>query len=126
MENTQVVEAFFADLNQGRTDEAFARVADEVEWWVPGTLPFSGTKTKDEYMDVVAMIATTFPQGLAFEVRGLTAEGDRVAAEVVSLGQHTSGRTYNNHYHFLFILRAGLIVAVREYMDTLHLHDLVG
>jgi uncharacterized protein len=125
-QNKQLVESFFAALNRGAIPEAFALVADDVSWWVPGTLPFSGTKTKAEYMVVVGLIQTGFPGGLAFELRGLTAEGERVAVEVESLGKHISGKTYNNRYHFLFVVRGGRIVAVKEYMDTLHLKELIS
>jgi hypothetical protein len=37
-------------------DPAFALVSDDVSWWVPGDLPFSGTKTKEQYMQVVGSI----------------------------------------------------------------------
>jgi hypothetical protein len=124
--NKQLVERFFAALNRGAIPEAFALVADDASWWVPGTLPFSGTKTKPEYLGVAGLIQRGFPGGLAFTLRGLTAEGERVAAEVESLGEHTSGKTYNNRYHFLFVIRGGRIAAVSEYMDTLHLKELIS
>lgn len=53
-------------------------------------------------------------------------EGGRAAAEVESYGEHINGKTYNNHYHFLFVIRDGLIVSVKEYMDTLHLRRLLS
>lgn len=122
---SQIVEQFFLYLTAGKIAEAFALVSDDVKWWVPGTLPFSGTKTKAEYMYVVGRIQAGFPAGLAFKVNGLTTEGERVAAEVESLGEHVNGKTYNNRYHFLFVIRGERIVEVREYMDTLHLANLI-
>jgi ketosteroid isomerase-like protein len=92
---------------------------------VPGTPPFSGTKTKAQYLQVVSAIRIGFPTGLSLKVVGPTAEGDRVAAEVESLGTHTSGRIYKNKYHFLIVLKDGKFVQVKEYMDTLHLYDLM-
>lgn len=41
-----VVERFFACMTQDKVDEAFSLVSDDVEWWVPGGLPMSGTKSK--------------------------------------------------------------------------------
>lgn len=121
-----IVRGFFTSLNDGDFDTAFRHVSDDVEWWVPGELPFSGTKTKAEYLVVVEAIRGGFPGGLQFTVTNLIAEGDQVAAEVSSLGEHASGRTYANRYHFLFTLRGGVIVAVKEYMDTQHLAQLIA
>lgn len=125
-ENKRIISDFFAELSKGNAAGAMSVVVDDVKWWVPGTLPFSGTKNKAEYTVVVNRIQAGFPTGLAFDVRGLTAEGDRVAAEVESMGKHVNGKTYNNRYHFLFVLKDGKVVEVKEYMDTLHLKELIS
>jgi uncharacterized protein len=117
---------FFERFDAGDVDGAFSLVDDDVSWWVPDGLPFSGTKNKAEYLaQVVKPINDGFPGGLQMKLRGTIVEGERVAAEVESLGQHKNGRTYNNHYHFLLVIRDGRIVAVKEYMDTLHLAQLL-
>ena len=123
--NKALVETFFERITRGEIDEAFKVVSADVEWWVPGTLPFSGTKDKAGYMKVVGAIRSGFPTGFALRVVGMTAEANRVAAEVESEGQHTSGKAYRNKYHFLITIEEGQIIAVKEYMDTLHLHDLL-
>jgi len=94
---------------------------DQIPFPVPGTLPFSGTKTKAEYLQVVRRIEDGFPDGLTFTVGDCTQQGDRVESE----GKHVNGKTYANKYHFLFVVQGGKIVSVKEYMDTLHLHDLI-
>jgi membrane protein len=124
--NKQIVMSFFNAISAGRIEAAFAMVADDVTWWVPGELPVSGTKTKDQYRTVLATNQAEFPTTITFHVQGLTAEDDRVAAEVVATGDHTNGKRYNNHCHALFTIRNGQIVAVNEYMDTKHLHDLIA
>jgi uncharacterized protein len=124
-QNVKVVSAFFENITAGRIDEAFALVRDDVKWWVPGTLPFSGTKTKSEYLKIVDMIRSGFPTGFSLSVKATTAEGARVAAEVESQGNHVNGRAYNNKYHFLMVLEGGKIIEVKEYMDTLHLFQLI-
>ena len=47
---------------------------------------------------------------MKFTIHSMTAEDDRVAIEAESYGEHASGKTYNNHYHFLMRLRDGKIV----------------
>ena len=60
-----------------------------------------------------------------FTVRGMTAEGDRVAVEAECLGAHVSGKTYAQRYHFLFVIRDGKIHEMREYFDTMHANDVL-
>ena len=49
-------------------------------------------------------------------ITGITAEGDRVAYEAV--GEMVfPDRVYRNIYHNLVVIRDGLIVEGREYMD---------
>ena len=126
MNHKQVVESFFKHLNEGQVDAAFLHVKDDVKWWVPGTLPFSGTKDKSQYMAIVGRIQSGFPKGLVFTVRNMVAESNQVAAEVESLGQHVNGKTYANKYHFLFTFQDQRFAEVKEYMDTLHLKELIS
>lgn len=124
--NKALVSQFFEAMSRNAVAEAFALVSEFVSWWVPGTLPFSGTKSKSQYLQIVGAIQRGFPNGVTFRVGGLVAEGEYVAAEVESLGQHVSGKTYNNRYHFLVRVKDEQFVEVKEYMDTLHLHHLVS
>jgi len=59
---------------------------------------------------------------VANHVKGMVAEGDKVAVEVESLGTLRNGRVYNNEYHTLLTIRDDKICAVREYLDTFHVH----
>lgn len=148
-ENKLLIAEFFAGLDTFLAEvdpaaaapllmRAFEVVADDVTWWVPddskperSRLPFAGTKTKAQYRDqVVGAIvkgfnATARVDRLKFTVTSLMAEDNRVAAEVESDGLHYSGKRYKNRYHFLFTIEQRKIVAVKEYMDTLHLSWLI-
>jgi len=124
-DNKALVSEFFRYFSAGDIDAAFTLVSDDVTWWVPGNLPFSGTKTKTEYLQVVGAIKQGFPDGLQLTVSSMIAEGSKVAAEVKSHGNHANGKTYSNTYHFLITLDKGQIVTVKEYMDTLHLFQLI-
>ena len=125
IQNKEVVSDFFELFSAGEMAAAFALVSDDVRWWVPGDLPFSGTKTKAEYLLVVGNIQRGFPNGLQLRAVSMIAEGDKVAAEVESDGLHANGRSYANKYHFLITIQDGLMIEVREYMDTLHLFQLI-
>ena len=125
MKNKELVSLFFQRFSNGEIDQAFSLVSDDVSWWVPGELPFSGTKTKGEYMQVVGSIQKGFPSGLQLDATSMIAEGNQVAVEVASNGKHVNGKTYANKYHFLITIEEGKIVKVKEYMDTIHLFQLI-
>ena len=125
MNNKDIVTEFFRQVTNGNMHKAFELVDDHVSWWIPGTLPFSGTKTKEQYFQVVSAIQKGFPEGFSIVVISLIAEGNKVAAEAKSSGRHVNGKDYNNKYHFLFEIENGKIISVKEYMDTLHLYQLI-
>ena len=124
-QNKELVAKFFELFSNGEIDDAFSMVSDTAVWWVPGDLPFSGTKSKTEYLQVVGAIQQGFPNGLQLNATSMVAEGDKVAVEVESYGEHANGRTYQNKYHFLITIENGQIIHVKEYMDTLHLYQLI-
>jgi hypothetical protein len=43
-----------------------------------------------------------------------TAQGERVAAETKSYAEMKNGKTYQNYYHVVFVVRDGLIQSVKD------------
>ena len=125
MDNKDIVTGFFQQVTNSNMQKAFELLDDNVIWWIPGSLPFSGSKTKEQYFQVVSAIQKGFPTGFSIVVTSLIAEGNKVAAEAESSGRHVNGKDYNNKYHFLFEIANGKIISVKEYMDTLHLYQLI-
>ena len=66
------------------------------------------------------MVAERFPEGLRLTIDAVTVEGERVAVEAESYGVRADGKVYFNQYHYLIIVRDGLIIERREYLDTIH------
>ena len=128
--NKNLVLGFFEDFSASKAEAALARMADNATWWVAGRpeqFPLAGTKTKAQFTELLKGIGSAMPKGLKITPKGITAEGDRVALEAESYGEHANGKVYNNLYHFLIEVREGKIQAVREYLDTIHAKDvLVG
>ena len=57
--------------------------------------------------------------GIQPEILNLTAESDRVAAEVRIRGRSArTGESYDNLYAFFFWIRGGTIVEIHEHLDT--------
>ena len=62
--------------------------------------------------------------GIQPEVLSLTAERDRVAAEVRIRGRSArTGEPYDNLYAFFFWIRAGVIAEVHEHLDTAYVGE---
>jgi ketosteroid isomerase-like protein len=110
-----------------RIAEAMAMLHPEASWWVlgdPARMRVSGRRDRAGIERLLNAAARSIPGGMRIMVHGVTAEGERVAVEVESEGVWRDGRRYHNQYHFLLTMRDGLIFAVREYMDTLHVFDI--
>jgi ketosteroid isomerase-like protein len=122
----QVAARLFELFSTGDIDGVMDLFADDATWWLPGRpgqLPVVGTRTKAQIGRLFQAMTQALDGPLKMTVKSAIAEGDEVAMEVESLGHLKNGRIYNQHYHFRIIVRAGRIAAVREYLDTLHVHD---
>lgn len=113
--NKDVVRRFFSLCESDGFAAATALVADDAIWWNAGF----GDMTREDY-NALAVGSEALIRGgrYRFTIRSLTAEEDRVSAIVDGHSTRTTGVAYNNNYHFLFTVREGIIVAIREYHDT--------
>ena len=123
--NKRFVERFFESLNAGDAEAIVAAYSDDGEVWTSGHTLISGRFAKADIRAAAGHIFTAFPDGLRFTLRGMVAEGDKVAVEAESRGRHASGRIYSNDYHFLFELAGGRIRRLKEYIDTERVTDIL-
>jgi len=126
--NKKVVLSYFENFSAGKVDAVLALVADSATFWIagkPDKFALAGAKTKGQFADLLKGVGAAMPKGLRLTPTGITAEGDRVAAEVEAHGETASGKIYDNRYHFLFEIREGKIQAVREYFDTMHAKEVL-
>ncbi len=116
--NKQRVREFFQAMNEGDMDAMVASYADDGDVRTMGNTLISNTYRKAEIAAYAGQIYEAFPLGIRFTIHGIIAEGERVAVEASSRGDHASGQVYSNDYHFLFEFREGKILHLREYLDT--------
>ncbi|OYY72811.1 nuclear transport factor 2 family protein [Sphingomonas sp. 28-63-12] len=110
--NKAIVRRYMEAVGAGDAAAADALQARDATWWVLGY----GDMTRAVFSAAVgSMIAAATSRSVT--IISMIAEGDRVAAEIVS-EMHFGDRVYRNQYHDLFVIRGGLIVAGREYLDT--------
>ncbi|AEG50909.1 hypothetical protein Sphch_3310 [Sphingobium chlorophenolicum L-1] len=126
-ENSKAVALeYIRRFNTGDIGYAHELLSDDLEWWVAGDLPFSGTITKPVFRknnEMLVGLFKTFPKWVADSA---IAEGDKAALICHSEGETKGGFQYRNKYHMLVTVRDGLIVRVEEYMDTKHCYDLLA
>lgn len=124
-QNKQSVIDFFSALNAGDVDAIVGAYAENGTVRTMGNTLISGTFTRDQVAATAGGIFDVFPNGLKFTVLGMVAEGEKVAVEAVSKGEHVSGQIYSNEYHFLFEFENGKLLNFKEYMDTERVTDIL-
>ena len=124
-DNKARVRQFLSDLSAGNVNAVVAAYAKNGSVETMGATLISGTTDFTDLQQAISSIIQVFPQGLRFTIHGMVAEGEKVAVEASSEGEHSSGQTYSNDYHFLFEFEKGLLVKLTEYMDTEQVTDVL-
>jgi ketosteroid isomerase-like protein len=111
--NKQVARDFVDAVQAGDMERTEALQHPDCTWWVVGR----GDLGRDLFN---ALVRGGVERSTArtITITAMTAEGDRVAYEAVS-EMVFPDCIYRNFYHNLLVIRDGLIVAGREYMDTM-------
>lgn len=122
--NKATIEQLFTTFATGDLDKIMGFLDDDATWWVAGSLPFSGTFTKQKFRELLEGVFDQIDGPIKLTPLAFTAEGDRVAVETESLAHAKNGRIYNNFYHFLFEFRNGKVLRAKEYLDTMHLYSI--
>jgi uncharacterized protein len=116
-QNKKITKEFFEALSNG-SDKYLDFYSDDSIIWTAGNNAIGGTRTKEEVVSFAQNILSSFPNGIKFNITGITAEDERVAVEISGEAIHASGEAYNNQYHFLLRMKDGKILELKEYMDT--------
>ena len=114
--NKQLVVEFMEAFSSLDFDRFLSMMAEDGTWEIMGDGVMSGLFSKAEFAEAARGSVNIYPEGIQLEVRGLTAEGERVAMESVGSAKTIDGRDYNNVYHQLFVIKNGKIKEVREYL----------
>lgn len=96
-------------------------MCDDATYWTcgkPQLFAYAGSRGKTDFCAWARTPSIFIDGGAKVSIRGITAEGDRVAIESTTSGTTPDGRHYTNEYHYLFTFRDGQVLQVKEYMDT--------
>jgi ketosteroid isomerase-like protein len=111
--NHQIARKFFAALFSGNiTDDLLT--SDMSAWTTLGPMD------KVAYQGGVKAVMSLFavpPASVTYTIDALTAEDERVAAEIRSKGTFTDGEGYEMNYVFVLRIREGRIASVAEHFN---------
>ncbi|MGJ8528738.1 nuclear transport factor 2 family protein [Maritalea sp.] len=123
MTNKDLVLKFVEAMRISDVQTLDAMTTADFSWWIggkPSYLQTAGEHDKGFFMGFFGSGGDMFPNGAEFNVTGMVAEGDKVAAEAHMNAETATGSVYDNSYHFLFEISNGRIKRMKEYMDTHH------
>ena len=121
-----VAREFVAAINSGDIDRVKALFAEDLTWWLVGSLPLSGEyKGRDAVMKDFLGTALPLFQSLQVEATNVFASGDQALVEWKADGVAANGREYKNDYAFVLRVRGNQLVSVREYVDTERARDIL-
>jgi ketosteroid isomerase-like protein len=118
-ENVQVVKDFFAAIGRGDREGLLARVAEDIEWIIPGEdWPLAGTHRGRAGLAHILETASKTME-TSTEPREFVAQGDRVFVVGFAKGKvKATNKTFEDDWIFAITLRDGKLTNIREYVDT--------
>lgn len=122
MSNKDVVITFFTKIGENDIESLTGLMHDDLTWWTAGGDLFAnaGIRDKAGVLQIFDMVKSVFPNGMVMKFGDFLEQGDKVAFESLGYSVDTTGRMYNNTYHWQITLRDGKIFEVREHLDTLY------
>jgi ketosteroid isomerase-like protein len=114
-----LIRRFFAELSTGALSDDL--LADDMSVWSSSSGASGSAKAK--YQFAVKLLQSLFPEKLEYQVLSLTAEEDRVAAEVLARGTLKNGERYENDYLFMFRVRGGQIASIAEHFNVITVQE---
>jgi uncharacterized protein len=116
--NKRLVARFLDLLNAGAHDEAVSLFARDFIWSIPESIPGGGEKSAAEFRELLTGVTSLYDGQPQYTVVSMTAENNRVSAELIGVGNLKNGNHFRNYYHMLFFLSETSIRRVNEYVDT--------
>lgn len=104
---------YLAFIEAGDLPAAMKLASDDAVFWMPNT----GDMDKAAFAGFLSAVLPVI-RTMKLTIRGVTEDGERIAVEVDGRAELANERVYKNHYHFLFIIRNGLLHNVKEFTDT--------
>ncbi len=125
-DNEKTVLDYLSNIKAGNHEAAYAAFAEDATWQTPPSMPWPGMfhgrrAIFDEYFAVDKGLFTTGMDSYDLDITLSFASGDYVTVEMTHRSTGLNGNEYQTDHCLVFVVREGLIQAVREYIDSLYL-----
>jgi ketosteroid isomerase-like protein len=126
--NKQTIEKYFEVVNRGDKDAILEFLTDEFVFKGMGRHPdwMRYQWGREAFADAPRDMSTKMKKPIVMNLRGMIAEGDRVAVQADSYAEMNNGKIYDNAYHFVFTFKDDKIQEVLEYCCTYTVFDVFG
>jgi ketosteroid isomerase-like protein len=115
---------------RGDIDQLVGMISTDCRLWVSGDLAnsgaFEGEAVARQFRRTSGSHDRLFKSVLRLDIGMITAEEDRVCVEAASDAELVEGGTYQNAFHFIFVIRDDKVIEFKEYMDTKHVFDRIA
>jgi ketosteroid isomerase-like protein len=116
-ENKRVILDWVAAVNRGDDQAILAMTTEDFGFKVMARWPhwLAYRWNRQEFAVTPRQMSTLLEKPIQMEVVNLTAEGNRVVAELKTDARMKNGKRYDNAYSLIFELKGGKISEAREY-----------
>lgn len=112
MDAHAIAKRLFAGMSAGAIPAEL--LAPDMRAW---TVSSQAWFPRERYQGAAKLIAAVFDGPYRYEVKSLTAQDDRIAAEVSASGTLVTGQPFANEYLFLLRIADGKVAEIREFFD---------
>jgi ketosteroid isomerase-like protein len=124
-QNKQTALKFIKALETGDAAAAESTLGPDATAVSKGFSKIRGTRPRDQMVASIGAFKTLMPDGLKTNVKGVTAEGDKVIIEWEGSAKLRNGTPYNNEYVMVFTFKDGKIKQMDEYFCTKLVDDVL-
>lgn len=127
-DNKHLVRRWFDAVNHGSEQDILALLADDFQFKAMARRPewIRYRWGREEFAAAPKAMSTVLKTPVVMEIVGMIAEDSQVAVEAQTDAELMNGKQYDNAYHFVFMIRDGLISEVREYCCSYLVEDCFG
>lgn len=119
-ENKAILTAVFAETAKGNGRPFVEALADDVQWTIIGTTPWSKTYVGKEAVikDLLRPLGRQLGGASVIAASQFIAEGDLVVVQATGHNTTVRGQKYENAYCWVIRMREGKVCELTEYADT--------
>jgi uncharacterized protein len=118
--NIAALNEYYARLQVSDAEGAAAFYAEDLAYWVCPGSDYSGVHSKTKMVENLLPAFFSSQDGpIKFNVISMTAQDDRVHIEATGEMKLKDGGRFDNNYSWLFRLRGGKIINIKEFFTAL-------